>query len=142
MGQALDNVIEEGNHVWNYADTDYDKGLPAHVTRTYTGDRIEPWWFASLCFGPPDVSLSRFIVFRGNRIESNGGINIQGLSANLLVEDNTILDSDVGIHVNRSTVKGGIVVRGNLEPPDIAGKNFDPYPDHGPTLADELDDTI
>ena len=24
--QALGNTIEEGNHAWNYADTDYDPG--------------------------------------------------------------------------------------------------------------------
>lgn len=134
--QALDNVIEEGNHVWNYADTDYDKGHPAHNTVPYKGTRIEPWWFASLCFGPANVSLSRFIVFRGNRIENNGGINIQGLSANLLLEGNMVLNSDVGIHVNHSTVMGGIVVRGNIEPPEIAGKNFDPYSDRLPEVKE------
>lgn len=130
--QALGNTIEEGNHVWNYNDQDYDKSHPAHADSAYHGDRIEPWWFCSLSFGPPSVSLSRFIVFRGNSVENNGGINIQGASTNILVEKNVIANSDVGIHVNYSVVMGGIVVRDNVEPSEIQGQNYDPYPDEGP----------
>ena len=81
--KTLGNTIEEGNHVWNYDDQDYDKARPAHFTVPYHGDRLEPWWFCYMSFGPADVSLSRSIDFRGNTIENIGGINIQGFSTNI-----------------------------------------------------------
>ena len=51
------------------------------------------------------------------------------------LQANSVANSDVGIHVNRSVVGGGVVVRLNTEPVDIAGKNFDPYTDEGPGVA-------
>ena len=44
--------------------------------------------------------MNRFVVFRGNKVRSNGGIVIRGSSANVIVEASTIEHSDVGIHVN------------------------------------------
>ena len=98
---------------------------------------IEPWWFGSLTNdqGPPveaaprDVftdAFNRLIVFRGNVVDSNGGIVVRGTSANVLVEANRIEQSDVGVHVNYTTTKGGVVVRNNTEPADVP-PNFNPY---------------
>ena len=71
-------------------------------------------------------AFNRLIVIKGNTIESNGGIVVRGTSANVLVEGNTILQSDVGIHVNTTTTKGGIVLRNNEEPAGVP-PNFNPY---------------
>ena len=75
-------------------------------------------------------AFNRFIVFRGNTVESNGGIVVRGTSANVLVEQNTVLKSHVGIHVNYSTTQGGIVVEDNVEPPGVP-PNFNPYEHKG-----------
>ena len=51
---------------------------------------------------------------------------IRGTSANVLVEANVIANSDVGVHVNYTTTKGGIVVRNNVEPEGVPA-NYNPY---------------
>jgi hypothetical protein len=71
-------------------------------------------------------AFNRFIVFRGNRVDSNGGILVRGTSANVLVEDSVIELSDVGVHVNYTTTQGGVVLRRNKEPANVPA-NFNPY---------------
>ena len=71
-------------------------------------------------------AFNRLIVFRGNVVDSNGGIVVRGTSANVLVEANVIANSDVGVHVNYTTTKGGIVVRNNVEPEGVPA-NYNPY---------------
>ena len=98
---------------------------------------IEPWFFGSLTNdqGEPvdptpardaDLALNRFIVFRNTMVRSNGGVVVRGTSANVLVEGSVIENSHVGIHVNTTTTKGGIVLLNNTEPPGVK-KNFNPY---------------
>ena len=89
-------------------------------------------------------------MFRGNRVDSNGGIVVRGSSANVLVEGpiltlnltlililtlsqpivlmegSVVARSDVGVHVNYTTTQGGIVLRDNSQPPHVPA-NFDPY---------------
>jgi hypothetical protein len=60
------------------------------------------------------------------KVRSNGGIVVRGTSANVLVEGSVIENSDVGIHVNYSTTQGGVVLRGNTEPPGVPA-NYNPY---------------
>ena len=48
------------------------------------------------------------------------------LGPNVLVEANLIANSDVGVHVNYTTTKGGIVVRNNVEPEGVP-TNYSPY---------------
>jgi hypothetical protein len=59
-------------------------------------------------------------------VSSNGGIVVRGTSANVLVENSRILLSDVGVYVNRTTTKGGIVLVNNMQPADVP-QNFNPY---------------
>ena len=92
---------------------------PRTITSYHPGGSkaLEPWSFASLTNeqGPPidwsepgscttdpcfKGAMNRFVVFRGNKVRSNGGIVIRGSSANVIVEASTIERSDVGIHVN------------------------------------------
>lgn len=73
-----------------------------------------------------DLALNRFIVFRGNQVRSNGGIVVRGTSANVLVEGSLIEKSHVGIYVNMSTTKGGIVLVNNTEPAAVS-RNYNPY---------------
>lgn len=95
-------------------------------------------WTYALCpglQGPPtdpgvpidgDMALNRFIVFRDNIVDSNGGLVVRGTSANVLVEGTQIFASDVGVHVNMTTVKGGIVLVNNTEPSGVP-PNYNPY---------------
>jgi parallel beta-helix repeat protein len=71
-------------------------------------------------------AFNRFIVFRGNKVASNGGLVVRGTSANVLLENNAVSNSAVGIHVNYSTTQGGIVLTGNVEPASIP-PNYNPY---------------
>jgi hypothetical protein len=144
-----DNVVKEGNHVYNYATT--GDGSPYHAGGSKT---IEPWSFGSLSNdqGPPwetlpvnpeyrlkctnignsstgncfKGALNRFIVFRGNRVLSNGGIVVRGTSANVLVEGSVVELSDVGMHTNDTTTMGGIVMEGNVQPQNVPS-NYNPY---------------
>ena len=150
----VDNTVVEGNHVWNYnlrwvppkPRVPPVPSDPRSITEYHPGGSkaLEPWSFGSLtneqgfpvdwapngsCTTDPCFfgAMNRFIVFRGNRVRSNGGVVVRGTSANVLVELNTIELSDVGVYVNHTTTKGGVVVRNNTEPPAVAGKNYNPY---------------
>jgi parallel beta-helix repeat protein len=57
------------------------------------------------------LSMNSFTVYRENLIESNGGILITGDSADILVEGNTIRNSDLQICVRNST--RNVVTRNN-----------------------------
>jgi len=141
--QFIDNHVVEGNHVFNYnthPTVEEDSRYEAYFVG---GSKIiEPWFFGSLTNdqGPPvearwedslaypfQDAFNRLIVFKNNVVDSNGGIEIRGTSANILVENNKIYASDVGIHVNYTTTKGGIVVKNNIEPDSCSGKNYNPY---------------
>ena len=136
--QFLDNVVLEGNHVWNYNTQPNPSVDPSYYPYFPGGSKtIEPWFFGSLTNdqglgiepGPAKPftgGFNRFIVFRGNTVHSNGGIVVRGTSANVLVEDNLVLQSDVGIHVNYTTTQGGIVLRKNKQPTSVPA-NYDPY---------------
>ena len=136
--QFLDNVVLEGNHVYNW-DTKPNSAVDPKMEPYFPGGSktIEPWFFGSLTNDqglPVEASpvanftdaFNRLIVFRGNRVNNNGGIVVRGTSANVLVENNVVSLSDVGVHVNYTTTKGGIVVENNTEPPGIPN-NFNPY---------------
>ncbi len=58
-----------------------------------------------------DLSMNSFTVFRGNTIESNGGILIADDSSYVLVEDNVIAESDLQICVTNTT--SAVLVRNN-----------------------------
>ena len=47
--------------------------------------------------------FNRFITFRNNVVNSNGGMVIRGTSANTLVTGSKIRNSHVGVHVNYTT---------------------------------------
>jgi len=150
----VDNEVVEGNHIWNYnlnwvPPKPRVPPVPADtrsITSYHPGGSkaLEPWSFGSLtneqgfpvdwspngsCTTDPCFygAMNRFIVFRGNKVRSNGGVVIRGTSANVVVELNTIELSDVGVYVNHTTTTGGVVVRNNTEPPAVAGKNYNPY---------------
>jgi hypothetical protein len=124
--QFADNVVEEGNHVFNYNTKPYSP--PYHPGGSKT---VEPWFFASITNDQAQYpgfkgAFNRFIVFRGNEVKSNGGIDVKGTSANVLVEGSRIEQSDVGIHWNTTTTEGGIVLVDNEEPAGVS-KNFNPF---------------
>ena len=134
-----DNTFVEGNHVYNYATKPNSADDPAASAYFPGGSKtLEPWTIGSLTNdqGMPvehsakranfTGAFNRLIVIAGNVIENNGGIVVRGTSANVLVERNVIRQSDVGIHVNLTTTKGGVVVRANVEP-DGVPPNFNPY---------------
>ena len=134
----IDNEAVEGNHVWNYNTKPTSATDPAMADYFPGGSKtIEPWFFGSLTNdqgepvdpSPPvdaDLALNRFIVLRGNKVHSNGGIVVRGTSANVLVEGSMIEHSHVGIYVNKSTTKGGIVLVNNKEPKGVP-ENYNPY---------------
>ena len=112
----IDNEVTEGNHVWNYNTKPTSATDPALADYFPGGSKtIEPWFFGSLTNdqgspvdpGPAkwdnELALNRFIVFRGNKVRSNGGIVVRGTSANVLVEDSVVEMSAVGIHVSSAT---------------------------------------
>jgi hypothetical protein len=139
-----DNLVLEGNHVFNY-DTHYSKEQQNISVEYYPGGSktIEPWTFGSLTNdqGPPfepsasndcvgsqcfKGALNRFIVLRGNIVKSNGGLLIRGTSSNCLAEANEVELSDVGVYVNETTTMGGIVLVRNVEPNNVPS-NYNPY---------------
>ena len=137
----IDNVVVEGNHVWNYNTSPGPAEDPSVYPYFPGGSKtVEPWFFASLTNeqGPPidpsppgefEGAFNRFITFRGNIVDSNGGIVVRGTSANVLVEGSVIRQSDVGVHVNKTTTQGGIVLRRNVEPAGVP-PNYNPYSQH------------
>jgi len=134
----IDNHVVEGNHVWNYNTQPNPVDDPSTFPYFPGGSKtIEPWFFGSFTNEqgmpidpnkPSDFTgaFNRFIVFRGNKIDSNGGIVIKGTSANVLVEANIIEQSDVAVHVNETTTQGGVVVLNNAVPPNVK-PNYNPY---------------
>eukprot|EP01050_Picozoa_sp_SAG11_P030006 SAG11_NODE_8688_length_987_cov_0.917793_1_plen_176_part_00 len=134
----IDNEAVEGNHVWNYQTSPNSADDPAIADYFPGGSKtIEPWFFGSLTNdqGEPvdpspsrdaDIAMNRFIVLRGNKVRSNGGVVVRGTSANVLVEGSMIEQSHVGIYVNKSTTKGGIVLVNNQEPTGVPN-NYNPY---------------
>ena len=82
--------------------------------------------FVSNAEGLPRVTFDLTGLKVYNVVDSNGGIVVLGTSANVLVEANVIANSDVGVHVNHTTTKGGIVVRNNVEPEGVPA-NYNPY---------------
>eukprot|EP00040_Diaphanoeca_grandis_P025574 m.141853 g.141853 ORF g.141853 m.141853 type:complete len:943 (+) comp30217_c0_seq1:33-2861(+) len=134
----IDNHVVEGNHVWNYNTLPNPATDPNSFPYFPGGSKtMEPWFFGSftneqgLPIDPGTPSgftgaFNRFIVFRGNQIDNNGGIVVRGTSANVLVEGNTIEQSDVAVHVNESTTQGGVVVVNNTAPPSVE-PNYNPY---------------
>lgn len=137
--QFIDNELVEGNHVWNYDTKPTPIQNPAEVDYFPGGSKtIEPWFFGSLTNDQgapvdpgnatydPELALNRFIVFRSNKVESNGGIVVRGTSANVLVENSVIKESDVAVHVNYTTTKGGVVLSNNKGPAGVPD-NYNPY---------------
>ena len=142
----IDNEVIEGNHVWNYNTN--DPALPGGFPYFPGGSKtVEPWFFASLTneqgmpIDPTKANspamahhgaFNRFITFRGNKVNSNGGVVIRGTSGNTLVTGSVIKNSHVGIHVNYTTTSmfgaegGGIVVVNNSEPAGVQ-PNYNPY---------------
>eukprot|EP00054_Salpingoeca_dolichothecata_P028859 m.222820 g.222820 ORF g.222820 m.222820 type:complete len:187 (+) comp26333_c0_seq17:4898-5458(+) len=133
--QFINNTFLEGNHAWNY----HTQPTPPSGAPYYPGGSktIEPWTFGSLTNdqgepsepGPPKDftgALNRFVVFRDNIVRNNGGVVVRGTSANVLVENNQIFESDVGIYVNFTTTQGGVVLLNNTIPPNVP-HNYNPY---------------
>ena len=85
----IDNRVAEGNHVWNYATKPTPIENPEEWPYFPGGTKtIEPWFFGSLTNdqGPPTdpgveidafLALNRFIVFRNNAVDSNGGVVVR-----------------------------------------------------------------
>jgi len=59
---------------------------------------------------------------------------VRGSSANVLVEGNTVRDSDVAVHVNYTTTQGGIIVSRNTVPSGVPD-NYNPYAQAGSVRA-------
>ena len=53
-------------------------------------------------------------------------LQVRGTSANVLVEGTLVEQSDVAIHVNYTTTRGGIVLLNNKGPPGVPD-NYNPY---------------
>ena len=113
--QFLDNMFIEGQHLWVY--NGCDNGC--EVYRPGGANTIEPYSIGALSNEQPKSNgdtftgaLNRFLVFTNNSIDSNGGILLGGTSASMLVDRNTVRESDFGILVNAS-VHEGIVLGKN-----------------------------
>ena len=65
---------------------------------------------------PFQGALNHLVVVRGNEIRNNGGIAVRGYCDNIMVVDNVIRDSDVGVHVNTTAGMGHVLVVGNQVP--------------------------
>ena len=52
----------------------------------------------------------------GNEIRNNGGIVVRGYCDNIMVVDNVVRDSCVGVHVNTTAGMGHVLVKGNTVP--------------------------
>ena len=96
--QFLDNQVIEGNHVWNY-----NGSYPYPHPKT-----VEPYSLGILGSDQDDAhtafqgALNMLIVLKRNTIHNNGGIVVRGHTTNVVVENNPIMHSSVGVHVNHS----------------------------------------
>ena len=132
--QLLDNIVVEGNHLWNWNAT-----YPYPHPKT-----IEPYWMGALgtdqdpqpcepfphgTGGPGSKSckptaqdfqgaINHCIVVRNNKLLNNAGIDVRGHTLNGVVEGNVIQNASVGVHVD-TTHAHGILVTGNTCPPGI-----------------------
>ena len=70
--------------------------------------------------------LEHFVGSRSDKVDNNGGIVVRGTSANVLVENSVIKESDVAVHVNYTTTKGGVVLSNNKGPAGVPD-NYNPY---------------
>lgn len=101
------NDFKEGNTVVNYntaQGSNYNFG-GGYVLASTSGESTTGRMHSQR------LSMNSFTAFRDNLIESNGGILVNGDSAGILVEGNTIRESDLQICVANST--RNVVVRGN-----------------------------
>merc|ERR1712014_548966 len=112
--QFLDNVVEEGNHVWNY-----NGSYPYPHPKT-----VEPYSIGCLASDQDDAStayqgaLNNLVVIKRNHIQNNGGILVTGHTTNVLVENNAITNSSVSVYVNYThashvfvkTLEGGSIL--------------------------------
>ena len=68
---------------------------------------------------PFQGAINHLVVLRRNVLESNGGIAVRGHTTDVLVVDNVIKNSDVGVHVN-TTHASHVLVTGNTVPTNAA----------------------
>jgi hypothetical protein len=121
------NTVVEANHMWNY-----NGSYPYPHPKT-----IEPYFIGVLATdqavqpcspyphqpksckpgkpAPFQGALNHLVIVRKNEIRNNGGIAVRGYSTNILVADNVIRESSVGVHVN-PTAGMHVLVRGNQVP--------------------------
>ena len=107
----VDNEVAEGNHAfnWNTHPAPHNEALMESYffrARTEEGSTWSP-------NAPGGAACNRFLVFRGNRVRSNGGVLVAGTTENVLVEGTRVANSDVGIFVNVST-KGVVLVANDV----------------------------
>lgn len=62
--------------------------------------------------------MNRAIVFRGNALLNNAAFSIGGLTAGVVVENNSVVGNVVGISVDGNTTSS-VFVRGNAFPPAV-----------------------
>merc|ERR1712113_176366 len=93
--EFVSNVVEEGNHVWNY-----NGSYPYPHPKT-----VEPYSIGILGSDQDDAktafqgALNNLVVIKRNQIHNNGGIVVTGHTTNVLVENNAIANSSVSVHV-------------------------------------------
>ena len=127
--QLVDNVVEEGNHLWNWNATypyPHPKTLAPYWMGVMASDQdVQP------CEPPPhgtcdptkpnpsqpayfQGALNHLVVLKRNAILNNGGIDVRGHTTNVLVENNRVLNSSVGVHVADDPHTSFVTLVGNV----------------------------
>ena len=106
--QFVDNVVEEGNHMWNWNATypyPHPKTIEPYSIGILGSDQdpqpCEPFPHgAKGCkMGNGTAfqgAINHLVVIKRNTIENNGGIEVRGHTTNVLVEGNAVRNSSVG----------------------------------------------
>merc|ERR1712194_818466 len=117
--EFVSNVVEEGNHVWNY-----NGSYPYPHPKT-----VEPYSIGVLGSDQDDTQApyqgptNHLVVIRKNKIMNNGGIVVRGHTSNVLVEGNEIYNSSVGVHVNK-THASHVLVKNNVVPAELLSSQY------------------
>ena len=106
--QFVDNVVEEGNHMWNWNATypyPHPKTIEPYSIGILGSDQdpqpCEPFPHgAKGCkMGNGTAfqgAINHLVVIKRNTIKNNGGIEVRGHTTNVLVEGNAVRNSSVG----------------------------------------------
>jgi hypothetical protein len=102
----VDNRFVEGNTVVNYNTLE-----GAFFGNTSQGYNLVTWKGGGAGF--EDLHMNMYLDYRRNTVESDGGIWITDDAAGVLVENNVINNSDLGVRVDNCTQ--AVLARGNQE---------------------------